>query len=489
MEFWKHPTGVSDPLLPKRIHVKLSKASTIIWSMKACFSRVLLVIAVGIFIAYDYTYFYANTNVNTSPGEYHDRFLKMGCNETIAKHLMKITEEPHVAGTPENFATADYVLSTFQSYGLDAHYTDFHVLLSYPLSRSLSLSLPDGQITHFDLKEKVLDSDPSTKSSKVIPTFHAYSPSGDVSAEVVYANYGREEDYYTLREMGIDVRGAIVLAKYWMIYRGDIIENAAKAGAIGVVVYSDPQDYGGNRTQGYYPDSRWLPPTGVQRGSVYAEIGDPLTPGWPSISDAERLSDDDLKASMPPIPSLPISAEDATAIMMSLQVKQGLWRSFFVKSSKWQKAWKLVKLVSTMGGDAVTTEPVVLVVDEEVRKIIEEAGLLAFFNNFKGNSEGVTRQFIDTWKEGRVIVDKSEFLVSAGLIAKVFDLPNEGEWKLRGKPSLLDMADTSEDEKAVEDPSPAGNKSSLVKGPVADPSGKVESPGGTFVVSEELRKC
>eukprot|EP01018_Ginkgo_biloba_P004545 Gb_36799 [translate_table: standard] len=316
MEFWKHSSGASDPLLPQRIHMKLS---TIRWSMKACRSCVLLVIAVGIFIAYDYTHLYVNTNVNISPEEYHNRFLKMGCNETIAKHLMKITEEPHVAGTPENFATADYVLSTFQSYGLDAHYTDFDVLLSYPLSRSLSLSLPDGQITHFDLKEKVIDSDPSTKSSKVIPTFHAFSPSGDVSAEVVYANYGREEDYYTLREMGIDVRGAIVIAKYCMIYRGDIIENAANAGAIGVVVYSDPQDYGGNRTQGYYPDSRWLPPTGVQRGSVYAGIGDPLTPGWPGISDAERLSDDDLKASMPPIPSLPISAEDATAIMMSLQ--------------------------------------------------------------------------------------------------------------------------------------------------------------------------
>jgi len=223
-----------------------------------------------------------------------------------------------VAGTPENFATADYVLSTFQNAGLDVHYTDYQVLLTYPLSRSLSLTLPQGEVIHLKLKEQEIESDPSTKNAKVIPTFHAYSPSADISAEVVFVNYGRKEDYSTLRDMGLDAKGAIVIAKYGKMYRGDIVEIAAGAGAVGVLVYSDPRDYGGNRTQGYYPDSRWLPPSGVQRGSIYQEVGDPLTPGWPSLPDSERLSIDDPGTKLPTIPSIPISAEDATTIMQSL---------------------------------------------------------------------------------------------------------------------------------------------------------------------------
>ena len=253
-----------------------------------------------------------------SAEDYHRLFLKMGCNDTIAQHLKVITLEPHVAGTPENFATADYVLSTFQNSGLDVHYTDYQVLLTYPLSRSLSLTLAQGEVIQLKLEEQEIESDPSTKSTKVIPTFHAYSPSADISAKVVFVNYGSEEDYSTLRDMGLDAKGAIVIAKYGKMFRGDIVEIAAGAGAVGVLVYSDPRDYGGNRTQGYYPDSRWLPPSGVQRGSIYQENGDPLTPGWPSLPDSERLSVDDPRTKLPTIPSIPISAEDATTIMKSL---------------------------------------------------------------------------------------------------------------------------------------------------------------------------
>lgn len=251
--------------------------------------------------------------------EYHDQFPKMVSNESIAEHLRELTQGPHLAGTPENFATADYVFSAFEIAGLDTHFTDYEVLLSYPLSRSLSLSLPGQQNTYFSLKEKAIDSDPFThNTSRVVPSFHAYSPSANVSGPVVYANYGRQQDFAQLREMGIDVWGAIVIAKYGKTFRGDIVDNAAKAGAVGVVIYSDPRDFGGNRTEGYYPYSQWLPPTGIQRGTAYTKLGDPLTPGWPSIPGSEKISDDDLRASLPRIPSIPISAEDATTIFKSL---------------------------------------------------------------------------------------------------------------------------------------------------------------------------
>ncbi|KAG0622034.1 hypothetical protein M758_3G066300 [Ceratodon purpureus] len=239
-------------------------------------------------------------------------------NNSISNHLQQLTKEPHVAGTTENFKTAEYVESTFRDYGLDAHHKDFDVLLTYPLHRSLVLTQPGHETIELFLNERAVPGDPYSNNSKVMPPFHGYAPSGNASAEVVYANYGRQEDFEKLSQLGATVEGAIVIARYGMIYRGDIVENAARAGAVAVVIYSDPFDYGNNGTQGYYPDSQWLPPSGAQRGSVYRGIGDPLTPGWASESEAERLSVDDPNTMLPRIPSLPISAEDALPILRSL---------------------------------------------------------------------------------------------------------------------------------------------------------------------------
>eukprot|EP00249_Psilotum_nudum_P009180 c21760_g1_i2 orf=344-1711(+) len=250
--------------------------------------------------------------------EFHDLFVQLGSNASIAHHLYQITREPHVAGTPENFKTADYVLSAFRKYGLRAHHREYQVLLTYPISGSLSLNLPDGSVTHFALKEAAVEGDPYSRSAKIIPPFHGYSPSGTAVAAAVYANYGRVEDFDLLKTIGIDVRGAIVIARYGKIYRGDIVLNAATEGAVAVLIYSDPMDYAANGTQGYYPDSQWLPPSGVQRGTTYEGQGDPLTPGWPSNPYAERLSVNDTATLLPRIPSIPISAEDALPILMSL---------------------------------------------------------------------------------------------------------------------------------------------------------------------------
>lgn len=165
-------------------------------------------------------------------------------------------------------------------------------------------------------------------AGEVLPTFHAYAKSGTVAGPVAYVNYGRVEDYRTLREMGVNVSGCVVLARYGKIYRGDIVENAYKAGAMGVVVYSDRKDYCGGGT--WFPDDKWLPPSGVQVGSLFKGAGDPTTPGWPSTGACERLFDDEVEkgGDVPLIPSLPVSGADGEAILKSIggQVANDDWQ-------------------------------------------------------------------------------------------------------------------------------------------------------------------
>lgn len=156
----------------------------------------------------------------------------------------------------------------------------------------------------------------------MLPTFHAYAKSGTVAGPVVYVNYGRVEDYTTLKHIGVNVSGTVVLARYGEIYRGDIVENAYDAGAVGVVIYSDRKDYGGGGggDAKWFPDDKWIPPSGVQVGSVFNGAGDPTTPGWPSTGSCERLSEDEVEkgGDVPLIPSLPVSGADGEEIIRSL---------------------------------------------------------------------------------------------------------------------------------------------------------------------------
>ncbi|PHT28376.1 hypothetical protein CQW23_32001 [Capsicum baccatum] len=170
----------------------------------------------------------------------------------------------------------------------------------------------------FDLVQEVYDGDPYVEvAHEVLPTFHAYARSGTAVGPMVYANYGRVEDYATLREMGVNVSNIVVLARYGKIFRGDIVHNAYSAGAIGVLIFTDKKDYGGER---WFSDDKWIPLSGVQVGSVYDGIGDPTTLGWPSISECERLSDEEVEneGNVPLIPSLPISWADGDAIIRTI---------------------------------------------------------------------------------------------------------------------------------------------------------------------------
>lgn len=256
---------------------------------------------------------------------YHSLYIStsLSDNTSISHHLHTLTRRPHVAGSEANAEAAAYVLSVFTSSNIKSHIASYEVSLTYPSSRSLTLIPPPPETpTAFNLRQEIYDGDPyADVADEVQPTFHAYAKSGTVSGLAVYVNYGRIVDYLTLKEMGVNVSATIVLARYGEIYRGNIVKNAYEEGAIGALLYTDRKDYGGGGGDTrWFPDEKWMPPSGVQVGTVYNGIGDPTTPGWASTGDCERLSEEEVEkgGDVPLIPSLPISGADGETILRSI---------------------------------------------------------------------------------------------------------------------------------------------------------------------------
>jgi len=232
-------------------------------------------------------------------------------------YLERMAKVPHHAGSAADAAVADYALGLFKEFDLDAHIENFEALIPYPTSRALEMT---GPVTfRASLKEPSLAQDSYSSNSTQLPTFNAYSGSGDVTGQVVYANYGIPEDYDYLAKQGIDVKGKIVIARYGKSWRGTKPKVAAEHGAIGCLIYSDPRDDG--YFQGdVFPKGPMRPPDGVQRGSVMdmpVAVGDPLSPGWASEKGSKRLSLAEAKTLMT-IPVMPISYADATPFLENL---------------------------------------------------------------------------------------------------------------------------------------------------------------------------
>lgn len=205
--------------------------------------------------------------------------------------LHTLTEEPHVAGTKADYDTAVFVRDKLREWGWQADLAEYEVLLNYPIGTPIvEIVRPVAQ------KLQVIEAphlpDKDSASPAAFPAFHGYGASGDVTAQVVYANYGRPEDFQTLERLGVDVRGKIVLVRYsGGLFRGLKVYNAQKRGAAGVLIYSDPADDGYTRGD-IYPVGPYRPPSAIQRGSVQFLShgpGDPSTPGAPSLKNAPRL--------------------------------------------------------------------------------------------------------------------------------------------------------------------------------------------------------
>jgi N-acetylated-alpha-linked acidic dipeptidase len=232
--------------------------------------------------------------------------------------LKQMSSEPNQVGSPHDKANAEFMLAKFREWGWDAHIETFSVL--YPTPKKVALALQGAHPYTAKLNEPPVDGD-ATSSIKdgVLPPYNVYGGDGDVTAPLVYVNYGMPDDYKELARRGIDVRGKIVITRYGGGWRGLKPKLAQEHGAVGCLIYSDPRDdgYGEGDT---YPNGGWRPADGVQRGSV-ADMqqypGDPLTPGIGSTPGAKRLALKDAKTILK-IPVLPISYADATPLLQSL---------------------------------------------------------------------------------------------------------------------------------------------------------------------------
>jgi N-acetylated-alpha-linked acidic dipeptidase len=242
--------------------------------------------------------------------------------------LKVMSSAPNHVGSPHDKANADYMLSLFKSWGWDAHIETFQVLYPTPVSTTVELIAPD-HVTLGGQEPPVAGDDTSSNSAGALPPYVAFQGDGDVTAEVVYVNFGMPEDYEALARRGIDVKGKIVIARYGVGWRGLKPLLAQWHGAAGCIIYSDPAQDGYARDD-VYPKGGMRPPFGVQRGSVMdmpVYPGDPLTPGVGATASAKRLDRTEAKTILK-IPVLPMSYADAAKVLEHLEgpVAPGGWQ-------------------------------------------------------------------------------------------------------------------------------------------------------------------
>jgi N-acetylated-alpha-linked acidic dipeptidase len=232
-------------------------------------------------------------------------------------NLRHITNEPHMAGTEASHRVAEWLRDQYRSYGFDADIVSYSVWLAQPRETKLELTAPAKKI--LATPEQPFEVDPDTSNNNIVVGFNAFSPSGDVTAPVVYVNYGMQADYRELDKLGISVAGKIAIARYGGCYRGIKTKLAEEHQALALIIYSDPED-DGYVAGDVFPNGPWRPMTGIQRGSVeYTEIypGDPLTPGVAATPDAKRLAPAEA-TNLSRIPTMPINSQDASAILANL---------------------------------------------------------------------------------------------------------------------------------------------------------------------------
>jgi N-acetylated-alpha-linked acidic dipeptidase len=284
----------------------------------------------------------------TQQAKWDSEFLAVPDARLAQQHMKTLTASPHWASSPEDYATALYVVDRFKAAGLETEIVPYSVLMNKPISLLVEAFNasgtriftgpsrehvgpytklgPDGTVPASANASQAIGNstvDHFQDDPRVLPGFNGASPSGDVTAEVVYANYGRLADFKQLADHKIAVKGKIVLVRYGGDFRGVKVYLAEQYGAKGVLIYSDPAD-DGFETGESYPAGPYRPDSAVQRGSVqFLPIypGDPTTPGiasTPNLPDAERIPVDKLQADQPDIPVTPLSSADAAPILRAL---------------------------------------------------------------------------------------------------------------------------------------------------------------------------
>ena len=256
------------------------------------------------------------------------QFDKVLNPQNLNDWMKHMSSKPHNVGSPWSKQNAEFAAEKFKSWGYDTKIETFEVLVPFPKIRKLEMVAPKKM--SFQLKEPALKEDATSSITKdLLPGYNAFSADGNVTAELVFVNYGIPGDYEELARLGIDVKGKIVLAKYGGSWRGIKPKVAYENGAIGCIMYSDPEDDG--YFQGdVYPKGPYRMEHGIQRGSVLdmpMYPGDPLTPGYGATKDAKRLDIADAPTIMK-IPVMPISYGDALPLLKALEgpVAPVAWR-------------------------------------------------------------------------------------------------------------------------------------------------------------------
>ncbi len=260
--------------------------------------------------------------------EWEGKFKAIPEPDNMRAYMKRLSAYPHHVGSPYDKSNAEWILAKFKEFGLDAHIETFYVLFPTPREREVEMVAPTKFVAK--MQEPAVPQDPTSgQHGQQLPTYNAYSSDGDVTAPLVYVNYGVPDDYKKLESMGISVKGAIVIARYGLSWRGIKPKVAAEHGAVGCLIYSDPQ--GDGYYQGdVFPQGAFRPLEGVQRGSVMditKYSGDPLTPGIGATKNAKRIPLKDLKV-LTAIPTLPLSYGDAKPLLDALKgpVAPGEWR-------------------------------------------------------------------------------------------------------------------------------------------------------------------
>ena len=251
--------------------------------------------------------------------EWETKFRAIPSAQNQLSYMKRLSAHPHHVGSPYDKENAEWLLSLLKSWGLNAQIENFEVLFPTPQDRLVELVEPTKFTS--SLQEPALAIDPtSNQQAEQLPTYNAYSIDGDVTAPLVYVNYGIPADYEKLDRLGISVKGAIVIARYGASWRGIKPKVAAEHGAVGCLIYSDPRD-DGYFMGDVFPQGGLRNKTGVQRGSVMdmpTYPGDPLTPGIGAVHDAKRLEIKNAPT-LTKIPVLPISYGDAQPLLAALK--------------------------------------------------------------------------------------------------------------------------------------------------------------------------
>jgi N-acetylated-alpha-linked acidic dipeptidase len=294
-----------------------------------CFAGFTLAPIGGHVVADEQPLFGYSAESSRAERQWEEKLRAIPSPDNLRAYMQHLSARPHHVGSPYDKENAEWIAAKFKEFGLDTHIEQFDVLFPTPKERAVEL-VDGGPKFVARLQEPALKEDPtSDQQAEQLPTYNAYSIDGDVTAPLVYVNYGIPEDYEQLDRLGISVRGKIVIARYYHSWRGIKPKVAAEHGAIGCLIFSDPHEDGFMQGD-TFPKGAYRSPDGVQRGSV-ADMpyypGDPLTPGVGATKNAKRLKIEDA-ATITKIPVLPISYGDAQPLLAALTgpVAPAEWR-------------------------------------------------------------------------------------------------------------------------------------------------------------------